>query len=115
MEDKATRAELDHDTCIHICGVSAALVGVCLTTIGLIRVVVALNKVDTVADDLLAIDAVVFLFATLTSYWALRTRSTKRRPVIERMADTAFVSGILLMTVICVFIAVTLGSSLGPQ
>ena len=30
------------------------MVGVCLTVIGLIRVVITLGKADTVADDLLA-------------------------------------------------------------
>jgi hypothetical protein len=52
---------LEEDICIHIFTVSSAMVGVCLTVIGLIRVVITLGKIDTVADDLLAADAFCFL------------------------------------------------------
>jgi len=48
---------LEEDISIHIFTVSSAMVGVCLTVIGLIRVVITFGKADTVADDLLAADA----------------------------------------------------------
>lgn len=50
------------------------MVGVCLTVIGLIRVVITLGRADTLADDLLAGDALLFLVSCLLSYWALRSR-----------------------------------------
>ena len=56
---------LEEDICIHIFTVSSAMVGVCLTVIGLIRVVITLGKIDTLADDLLAADAFLFLVACL--------------------------------------------------
>jgi hypothetical protein len=43
--------DLEQDLCIHIFTVSSAMLGVCLTVIGLIRVVVTLGRADTVADD----------------------------------------------------------------
>ena len=51
------------------------MVGVCLTVIGLLRVVITIQKADTVADDLLAADSILFLVSCLLSYWALRTRT----------------------------------------
>src|SRR4029077_6638817 len=51
------KTKLEEDICIHIFTVSAAMVGVCLTVIGVIRVVITLGKADTLADDLLASDA----------------------------------------------------------
>ena len=45
---------LEQDICIHIFTVSSAMVGVCLTVIGLIRVVITLGTADTLADDFLA-------------------------------------------------------------
>jgi hypothetical protein len=48
------------------------MVGVCLTVIGLIRVVITLGRADTLADDFLAGDALLFLVSCLLSYWALR-------------------------------------------
>jgi hypothetical protein len=81
------RARLEEDICIHIFTVSAAMVGVCLTVIGLLRVVITLRKSDTVADDLLALDSVLFLLSCLSSYWVLRTRSVRRMHQVERFAD----------------------------
>jgi len=92
---------LEADICIHIFTASAALVGVCLTVIGLIRVVIATMKVDTIADDLLAADALLFLASCLLAYWALRTRSAQRMYRVERAADAIFIVGLLLMTVVC--------------
>lgn len=69
-----SNTHLEHDICIHIFTVSSAMVGVCLTVIGLIRVVITLGRADTLADDLLAGDALLFLISCLLSYWALRSR-----------------------------------------
>jgi branched-subunit amino acid permease len=66
------KTKLEEDICIHIFTVSSAMVGVCLTVIGLIRVVITLGKADTFADDLLACDALLFLTSCLLSYGALR-------------------------------------------
>jgi len=56
--------KLEEDVSIHIFSVSAAMVGVCLTVIGLIRVVVTIRQLQTLADDFLSIDALIFLFAS---------------------------------------------------
>jgi amino acid transporter len=101
---------LEEDISIHIFTVSSAMVGVCLTVIGLIRVVITFGKADTVADDLLAADAFLFLLSCLISYSALRTRSKRRMHRMERIADGIFILAMILMVVICGFItyAVTL-------
>jgi len=96
--------KLEEDISIHIFTVSAGMVGVCLTVIGLLRVVIALRKADTVADNMLAFDAILFLLACLAAYWALRTRSRRRMYLVERFADAVFIIALLLMVVICVFI-----------
>ena len=62
---------LEQDISIHIFTVSSAMVGVCLTVIGLIRVVITLGRADTLADDFLAGDALLFLVSCLLSYCAL--------------------------------------------
>jgi hypothetical protein len=80
------------------------MVGVCLTVVGLLRVVITLRKADTVADDLLAGDALLFLIACLSSYWALRTRQQSRAYWVERIADAVFLLALLLMVAVCAFI-----------
>ena len=63
MPERESKSHLEEDICIHIFTVSAALVGVCLTVIGIIRIVISIHKINTLADDLLAIDAFLFLCA----------------------------------------------------
>ena len=101
MPETNSDKHLEEDICIHIFTVSSAMVGVCLTVIGLIRVVITLGKIDTLADDLLSADAFLFLVACLLSYWALRTRSIRRMHLVERVADGIFILAMILMTAVC--------------
>lgn len=103
---------LDEQTCKLICPISAAMVGVCLTTIGLIRIIISVDKdkVGTYVDDLLAVNSIMFLVATLTSYAALRTQTEKRLHRLERVADLFFIGSMILLTVICVVITYAVGS-----
>ncbi len=105
MANKDSKSPLEEDICIHIFTVSAAMVGVCLTVIGLIRVMITIRNMDTLADDLVAMDAVLFLMSCLLSYWALRTRGGQRMHRIERVADGIFILALLLMVAVCGFIA----------
>jgi hypothetical protein len=104
MPNPGRSSRLEEDICIHIFTVSAGLVGVCLTVIGLLRVVITLRKTDTFADDLLAIDAFLFLIACLSSYWALRTRSVRRMHRVERFADVVFLLALVVMATACGFV-----------
>ena len=101
MSQPSDKKKLEADISIHIFTASAALVGVCLTVIGLIRVVIATMNIDTITDNLLAVDALLFLASCLLSYWALRTRSAQRMYRVERAADGIFILGLLLMTAVC--------------
>ena len=95
---------LEQDISIHIFTVSSAMVGVCLTVIGLIRVVITLGRADTLADDFLAGDALLFLVSCLLSYWALRSRSIYRMHRLERVADAIFIIAMIGMVIICALI-----------
>ena len=98
------KRQLEEDICIHIFTVSSAMVGVCLTVIGLVRVVITLGKADTFADDLLAVDALLFLVACFLSYAALRSRGSRRMHKLERIADGVFIGAMVVMVAICAFI-----------
>ena len=95
---------LEQDICIHIFTVSFAMVGVCLTVIGLVRVVITLGRADTLADDFLAGDALLFLVSCLLSYWALRSRSVRRMHRLEKVADAIFIIAMIGMVIICALI-----------
>jgi hypothetical protein len=98
------KRELEEDICIHIFTVSSAMVGVCLTVIGLVRVVITLGKGDILADDLLAGDALLFLISCFLSYGALRSRGARRMHRLERVADGVFIVAMVLMVAICAFL-----------
>lgn len=101
MQDDPSDKRREIDISTHVFSVSSGMVGVCLTVIGLIRVLITLRRISTIADDLLAIDALLFLFASLLSYTALRTRAVRRMQTVERLADRIFIVAMILMTVVC--------------
>ena len=105
---------LEQDISIHIFTVSSAMVGVCLTVIGLIRVVITLGRADTLADDLLAGDALLFLISCLLSYWALRSRSLRRMHRLEKIADGIFILAMIGMVIICALITYTISVPARP-
>jgi len=105
---------LEQDLCIHIFTVSSAMVGVCLTVIGLIRVVITLGNADTLADDFLAADSVLFLVSCLLSYWALRSRSLRRMHRLEKIADGIFIIAMIGMVIICALITYSISVPARP-
>ena len=95
---------LDDNICVHIFTASAAMVGVCLTVIGIIRVVISLRRSNLFADDLLAVNAMLYLVSCLLSYWALRTRNVARNHRLEHAADTLFLIALTLTAINCAYI-----------
>jgi hypothetical protein len=107
-ETLGTDTALEEDISIHIFTTSATMVGVCLTVIGLLRVILQARSVSSWVDDFLSIDATLFLSACGLAYWALRVRRIKRRLLAERIADLIFLFALTLMATICVMITYTL-------
>jgi hypothetical protein len=103
-----TKAALEEDISVHVLTTSATMVGVCLTVIGLFKLILQLKTVATWADDLLFIDALLFLLTCGLAYWAVRTRSIKRRHRAEKIADVLFLVALTLMTIICALVTYTL-------
>ncbi len=81
------------------------MVGVCLTVIGLVRFADELGKVRSVADNIVAIDAVAFLGATLLAYGAIRSGSPRRKRFLEQLAEVLFLSALVGMVAVCGLIA----------
>ncbi|WP_199098519.1 hypothetical protein [Dyella sp. ASV21] len=109
--DADQRRRLDRDICVHIFTASAAMVGVCLTVIGILRVVISLRKEDILGDDLLAINSMLYLASCLLSYWALRTRNIRRNHQLERAADIIFLSALVFTAINAGFITWAISAS----
>lgn len=100
QETETNQERLEGDICIHIFTASAAMVGVCLTGIGLLRLIIRTGNLRNVGDDLLALDALLFLLSCFLSYGALRKHRQGRR-VLEMAADALFLLALSLMVIVC--------------
>ena len=69
---------------------------------------ITLGRADTLADDFLAGDALLFLVSCLLSYWALRSRSVHRMHRLKRVADAIFITAMIGMMIICALITYTI-------
>ena len=86
----------------HILPVSATMVGVCMTVISLMQLAPK-NRLALFADELLAVDGLLFLISTIMSYWTIRPSPSSR--AIELWADRLFLVGMILMVVISFVVA----------
>ena len=99
------RPDEEAELSVHILSVSAALVGVCLTVVGLLQVVDRLRDSNTPLDNVLAVDAVLFLISGILAYGSLRSRSRGRRRHLERLADGVFLCALIVMAGVAAAIA----------
>jgi hypothetical protein len=104
MKEEPSPEFVDFDIIIHIFSVSATLVGVCLTVIGIFIMSRRLSHVKSYGEELLALDALLFLATCIHSYVALRSRRQERRRRFERLTEEMFFVALVLMAFICVFI-----------
>lgn len=98
------------DTNLHVplytqlFALSGAMVGVCLTVIGVFRLMSEVRNLRTLGDDLVAVDGICFLFACIFSFLTLKATDPARRRTFQRITDAFFLVGITLMVVVCAVI-----------
>jgi drug/metabolite transporter (DMT)-like permease len=98
----------EENIAIHIFTVSAAMVGICLTVIGILSFIVTANKIETFGDDITAMAAIIFLVSCIIAYTAIKTKERKRRLKLEKIADAFFIVGLTLMVIVCFLIVYAL-------
>ena len=91
----------------HILPTSATMVGVCVTVIGIVRLIEAGNTIATIVDNIVAVDSALFLSAALLSYVSLRSPRDEER--LETYADLVFLLGLLVMVVASFMLAWEIG------
>ena len=84
-----------------ILSVSGGMVGVCLSAIGILGVTKALRRVDTICDDLLAVDAFFFLSAAILGFLVVRTPLWKGRQRAAVVIDGIFCVALVGMVTVC--------------
>ncbi len=101
---RPTPETIEVDITIHVFTVSATLVGVCLTVIGIFFMSRRLSHIKSFGEVLIAFDALLFLVSCFLSYAALRMRRIERRHRQERFAEEVFFAALAFMVFICGFI-----------
>jgi hypothetical protein len=84
-----------------ILSVSGGMVGVCLSAVGIIGVIKAVKRVDTICDDLLAVDAFLFLSAAILSFLVVRSPLWQRRRKVTVVIDGIFCVALVVMVTVC--------------
>ena len=92
---------IDVDITIHIFSVSATLVGACLTVIGLFHISKRISHIQSYGQEILSLDALMFLFSCVFSYFALIKRKDKRHHLLEKAAERIFFVALTFMVLIC--------------
>lgn len=105
MENTPDPEAREHDLTMHVFTVSAGMVGVCLTAIGLLRLIATQSKVQTIGDDLLAVDALLFVVCAFLAFWSFKTKERRFRRRLRVVVDTLFLAGLAGMGAICAVIA----------
>jgi hypothetical protein len=89
----------------HILPVSATLMGVCVTLVGLVKVAEAKMGPSHV-DEYAALAAIAFLVCSISSYLSMRYSANDRLSYrLEQVADVIFVAGVIGITLIATLFA----------
>ncbi|MGH8672327.1 MAG: hypothetical protein ACREUA_09905, partial [Burkholderiales bacterium] len=108
MPGESSHEQREHDLTMHVFSISAAMVGVCLTAIGILQLIATQTKVHTLGDDLLAMDAVLFVCCCFLSFWSFKARQARLRQRLRFLVDVLFMVALVVMVLICAIIAYAL-------
>jgi hypothetical protein len=105
MPERSSLEQREHELTLHVFSISAAMVGVCLTAIGILRLVTSQSNAETIGDELLAADSVLFVFCCFLSFWSFKAAREGLRRTLRMIIDTLFMVALSLMVVVCAVIA----------
>lgn len=100
-QQEPSKEFIEVDIMIHVFSVSATLVGVCLTVIGIFSISKKMSNIKTYGQEFLALDALIFLAACVLSYTALRARRNGRKYFLEKISEDVFFIALTFMALIC--------------
>jgi hypothetical protein len=75
---------------LHLLSLSGTMAGLCITGVTLFHTVGRSSTASTVADDMLAGCAMLFLLCTYVTFFALRTRKPGLAVTLEKAVDVLF-------------------------
>lgn len=84
------------------------MTGVCVALLSVVQIIADSRKVQTFADDALAVDSLFFLVCCFLAIWALRTQQHARLQRLATTVDYLFLIGMTGLVAIGFMIVYTL-------
>jgi hypothetical protein len=91
-----------HAQRLTLFSVSAGMVGVSLTGVGLIGIVKGIRNIESAVDEILTVSALFSLLSTAIYFFALYRADQAKRTVIDYVADVLFFLSLAMLLVACV-------------
>jgi hypothetical protein len=89
----------------HIFAVSAGLMGVSLSGIGLFAILSHLRSAASFGEELLAFNAILFGGSCVTAYLGMRNNVVSWKRLFHLVAEGLLLFGLILMACVCIFLA----------
>jgi hypothetical protein len=86
----AKRVARDRDVLLRLLSVAASLAGLCIAALGFLEAADHPALAQSYADEIIAIDAILFVCCVYLILWALRTSSLVRARALSRLVDVVF-------------------------
>lgn len=93
---------------LQLLSLASNLAGLSITGVTLFYTVGRVSTVQSVADDMLVVCALLFLFCAYLIFVVLRQRESALRQRLERIADALFLGGMTLMVATGMVMAYTI-------
>ena len=95
----ATRVARDRDVLLRLLSVTASLAGLCMAALGFLEAADRSQLDHSYADELIAVDALLFVSCVYLILWALRTSRLERAASLARIVDFVFLFALTTLLV----------------
>ena len=99
MNQIARKGRWLREEMLHLLSLSGTLSGLCVTGVTLFHTTGKASLQETLADDILAISALMFLLCTYMIFFTLRTKRESLALTLEKVVDTMFLLALTGMVI----------------
>ena len=89
----------DRDVLLRLLSVTASLAGLCIAALGFMEIGAPDANLRSYADEVIAVDAMLFVFCVYLILWALRTTVTARARNLALVVDIVFLFALTSMLI----------------
>jgi hypothetical protein len=94
----------NRDVLLRLLSVTASLAGLCIAALGFMEYGSPEAVYRTIADEVIAFDAMLFVCCVYLILWALRTHSLRRARMLGRVVDGVFLIALTTMLLAAAYI-----------